>query len=358
MYARNLFKHMFPIFLEAIESEIDIIVLNTMLASFVKCLDVVAAPVFDQAELEKCVACLKGTCNDYKEHMETFNEQKEDGDLDEEEEERINDDISSCEDSIGSVADMAGRLVKYHGSAFLAVFTPLVENVFEFIKPKARVAERHVALCIVDDIVQYGGKDAISIIPQVINLYFAYLKDSDPALRQAAAFGLGIFAQMGQDIFAQYVPEALLRLGEVCAAPGAREEENLTATENAISSVGRICITFPHLANLDQILPGWLHQLPITEDEEEAVVVLKNLCSFIEQATTKILGPNYEHLPKALYVLAEAFGKEYVGEDVKKRVVGIIKGLQRLPQDVLQKTWAAISPELQSTLQQALATPS
>jgi len=308
----------------------------------------------DADKLTQCVKCLDGVLNEYIEFIASQNEQKGDADIDEEEEERINEEISNFEDAIGSVADIIGRLVKYHGTSFLPCITPIANIVMEFIKPTARIAERHIALCIVDDIVQYGGKGSTTIFPQVMPFYFNYVKESDPAIRQAATYGLGIFAQTGQDVFAPYVPESLVRLSEACSLPGARSEEYATATENAISSIGRICIIFASQVDLGQILPVWLQWLPVTQDEEEALVVYNNLCNFIEQTGTKILGSQYEHLPKAVAVLLEILGTTLVDTSLTQRITTILKGLQQLPTEVLQKTWSQLPPESQTKLQQVV----
>jgi len=354
---RNLFLHILPTYIEAIEQELDTYVLTKMLESFVKCLDIVGTNVLDNEKLKKCATCLEGVLNEYIEFITSQNEQKEDADadVDEEEEERINDEISNYEDAIGSVADIVGRLVKYHGPSFLPFVSEIAKIVLEFIKPTARIAERHIALCIVDDIVQYGGKDATSIFPQVMPFYFNYVKDADPAVRQAATYGLGIFGQSGQEVFAPYVPETLARLSEACSLPDARSDDYATATENAISSIGRISLIFASQVDLGQILPVWLHWLPVTQDEEEALAVYNNLCNFLEQAAPKILGQQYEHLPKVVSVFAHILGTNLVDDSLTRRITTIIKGpLQQLPPEVLQKTWSSLPPESQVKLQAVL----
>jgi hypothetical protein len=66
-------------------------------------------------------------------------------DVDEEEEERISDEISSYEDVIANIADLVGRIVQHHGPPFLPIFQPVLQSeILEFIKPTARIAERYV----------------------------------------------------------------------------------------------------------------------------------------------------------------------------------------------------------------------
>lgn len=127
------------------------------------------------------------------------------------------------------------------------------------------------------------------------------------------------------------------------------------ATDNAVSSVGRICATFGAMIDLNSILPAWLHLLPLESDEEEGLVVYSNLCNFIEQAGSKILGAAHEHLPKAVSVLVQVVDSDFTkDEQLNKRIITLLKSLQQLPPDVLQKTWASLSPELQAKLQKTL----
>jgi Importin repeat 6 len=56
----------------------------------------------------------------------------------------MNEEISTYEDVIANIADLVGRLLKYHGAAFLPFFQPVVKYVLEFIKPNARIAERYI----------------------------------------------------------------------------------------------------------------------------------------------------------------------------------------------------------------------
>jgi len=326
-----------------------------MLEAFVKCLDVVGDNAFNTEQLEKLAKGVGSIFSDYREFIDSQNEQKKDADFDEEEEERINEDISSYEEALANVADLLGRLVKHHGPAFLPIFQPILKPVLDFIKPTASIAERHIAICIVDDIVQYGGKSASVLFPLVMSFYFDYINDKDPAIRQAIVFGLGIFAQVGQEAFYPYVSDTLARLHAVCGRHDARSEEFAMATDNAISAIGRICVVFGNQLDLGQILPVWLQYLPILADDEEALVVYNNLCDFVEKTGAQLSGSKYENVPKLVGVFGQILGTKFVDEELTQRITTIIKGMQQLPPEVSQNAWASLSPTLQEKLQKILS---
>ena len=64
-----------------------------------------------------------------------------------------------------------------------------------------------------------------------------------------------------------------------------RSEENVMATENAISSLGKVLEFQPDVvdaAQSKQLADAWLHSLPIVEDTVEAAVAHRMLVKFIE----------------------------------------------------------------------------
>lgn len=67
-----------------------------------------------------------------------------------------------------------------------------------------------------------------------------YCKDKQPEVRQAAIYGCGILAQFGGEQFASTSSMVMPMLIETIVASDAREPENMTVTENAISAVAKI----------------------------------------------------------------------------------------------------------------------
>lgn len=85
-----------------------------------------------------------------------------------------------------------------------------------------------------------------------------YCKDKQPEVRQAAIYGCGILAQFAGDQFAQTCSMMMPILIETILAPNAREPENMTVTENAISAVAKILKYNSSLvANPEEIVNVW-----------------------------------------------------------------------------------------------------
>lgn len=104
---------------------------------------------------------------------------------------------------------------------------------------------------------------------------------------KAAVYGVRIVAEKFTQEFAQFVAPTLAVLMTLIRAHDAKEGDNTGSTENAICALGTICTLYgggKHAnVNLDQILPHFVAQLPIKEDEECAQIAHEQLCSFVEQ---------------------------------------------------------------------------
>lgn len=136
------------------------------------------------------------------------------------------------------------------------------------------------------------------------------LCDSSPEVRQAAAYGVGVMAQYGGENYRPFCTgnhavqkvfeasaelirgclcvifvctEAIPLLVGVIQAADSRSKENINATENCISAVGKVMRFRSECINVNEILPHWLSWLPLNEDKEEAVHTFDFLCDLIER---------------------------------------------------------------------------
>ena len=91
--------------------------------------------------------------------------------------------------------------------------------------------------------------------------------DKDADVRQASVYGVGVMAAALGANFTPHVPSALAAMAAVIQAPNARDEDNISATENAISSLGKI-LEWQRVAvpSPEAVAPQWLAMLPLTED--------------------------------------------------------------------------------------------
>ncbi len=76
---------------------------------------------------------------------------------------------------------------------------------------------------------------------------------------------------------------ALPLLFGIVNAPKSKIEENVVATENAISAIGKLCQFNSGLVDVNQVLPLWIEALPIENDSEEAPTVYSFFMELLER---------------------------------------------------------------------------
>lgn len=128
---------------------------------------------------------------------------------------------------------------------YKAQLLPLVDTLLPFLAPllgpKRPAAERRAVICIFDDLVEQTGEAGNKYFDLFMPAMLESATDAHVDTRQAAVFGLGVCAQFCGARFKGLANEALGKLNAVISAKDAREEENVLATDNAISAVGKIC---------------------------------------------------------------------------------------------------------------------
>ncbi len=68
-----------------------------------------------------------------------------------------------------------------------------------------------------------------------------------------------------------------------------RSEDNIMATENAISAIGKLCQFCSQIVDVNQILPLWVEALPIESDSEEAPHVYGFFMELLEGLVLRLL---------------------------------------------------------------------
>ena len=123
-------------------------------------------------------------------------------------------DEAKQEELVSRVSSATGALLRMHGrNGFLEAFKTAYElsdssdgvstmQLFWMRMQQGRPAyERQAALCVFDDMVLYGGVEGIKVISNVLPAMRAYAVDRDNEVRQAACFGIGLCAHVGEDVF-------------------------------------------------------------------------------------------------------------------------------------------------------------
>jgi hypothetical protein len=137
-----------------------------------------------------------------------------------------------------------GAVIKTHGNSFLPSFQAEVMPLMQQMAQKGGLSsDRKIVVYIFDDVVEFGGEQVQrDLMPQIFPSFLSSTKPEEEAsLRQGCAYGIGVCATQGGQHFAPYVPHAAKALVDCISHPEATGPANSAATDNCISSLGKVC---------------------------------------------------------------------------------------------------------------------
>ena len=140
------------------------------------------------------------------------------------------------------------------------------------------------------DIVEFCPQESLAWLPNFADFVTLCMKSEDGDVRRAACFGVGLCALTKLDAYADFVSKSLPTLFEACSIPNAKDPDHIYATENAVSTIGKILAVFSSKAAANESLDlhgNWVGLLPITFDDDEFEFTYSYLMSWASQYALK-----------------------------------------------------------------------
>merc|ERR1712000_202199 len=145
--------------------------------------------------MEKFIEGVKSTISDYKNRVDQRAEDRAGlapEDIEDDDEELA----MAIEDDQTLLSDMNKAfhaIFKNHGSSFLPIWERLMETYEIFLK-SGDPTQRQWGLCIIDDVFEYCGPESERYANYITQPLLDGCRDPSPAIRQAAAYGVGVAA--------------------------------------------------------------------------------------------------------------------------------------------------------------------
>ncbi|KAK2856910.1 hypothetical protein Q5P01_005645 [Channa striata] len=337
-YLTQMWLFMCDALIKAIGTEPDSDVLSEIMHAFAKCIELMGDGCLNNEHFEELGGILKGKLEEHFKNQELRQAKRQDEDYDEQVEETLQDEDENDVYILTKVSDILHSVFSSYKEKVLPWFEQLLQLIVQLICPNRPWADRQWGLCIFDDVVEHCSPSSFKYAEYFLRPMLQSLCDSSPEVRQAAAYGVGVMAQYGGENYRPFCTEAIPLLVQVIQAADSRSKENVNATENCISAVGKI-------------LPHWLSWLPLNEDKEEAVHTFDFLCDLIESNNPIVLGPENSDLPKIFLIIADGVANESVrSEDpCSKRLASVIRQVQ-----VSAELWTQCVSTLNETQQKAI----
>ncbi|KAK1876487.1 Importin-5 [Dissostichus eleginoides] len=329
-YLTQMWHFMCDALIKSIGTEPDSDVLSEIMHSFAKCIELMGDGCLNNEHFEELGGILKGKLEEHFKNQELRHTKRQDEDYDEQVEESLQDEDENDVYILTKVSDILHSVFSSYKEKVLPWFEQLLQLIVQLICPSRPWADRQWGLCIFDDVVEHCSPASFKYAEVFLQPMLQSLCDTSPEVRQAAAYGVGVMAQYGGELYRPFCTEAIPLMVRVIQSADSRVKENVNATENCISAVGKVMRFRPECVNVNEILPHWLNWLPLLEDKEEAVHTFDFLCDLIESNNPIVLGPDNANLPKIFLIIADGVANESVKtEDAcSKRMANVIRQVQ------------------------------
>ncbi|XP_068612345.1 LOW QUALITY PROTEIN: importin-5 [Brachionichthys hirsutus] len=350
-YLAQMWHFMCDALIKSIGTEPDSDVLSEIMHSFAKCIELMGDGCLNNEHFEELGGILKGKLEEHFKNQELRQAKRQDEDYDEQVRRTLQDEDENDVYILTKVSDILHSVFSSYKEKVLPWFEQLLQLIVQLICPNRPWADRQWGLCIFDDVVEHCSPSSFKYAEYFLQPMAQSLGDLSPEVRQAAAYGVGVMAQYGGESYRPFCSEAMPMLVQVIQAGDSRSKENVNATENCISAVGKVVRFRPECVNVGEVLPHWLSWLPLNEDKEEAAHTFDFLCDLIESNNPIVLGPDNANLPKIFGIIADGVANESVkGEDAcSKRLANVVRQVQ-----VSAGLWTRCVSTLNETQQQAI----
>lgn len=198
--------------------------------------------------------------------------------LDEEEKEMVDEEIKQEEEVQVAISELIGALFKTHKTMTLGLANYLIYNIL----PKVFVENQtenmlKFGIFLIDDIVEFLGYDLLpNEWASFATVLLKYTSETSCVLRQAACYGLGIFAERtpAAILNAETLQLWLNSLLEAVKIPKGSEKEKTYGhcRDNGIAAIGKIIKAHFALFDTRPYLAIWLNFLPLRHDKDEGMV--------------------------------------------------------------------------------------
>ena len=271
--------------LEVLSAEPAVDTLAEMYQCFYESIEVVGKDCLSPQHMETFIVSATSALEDYQDRVAARAEERAEGNLEDGEEES-EDMLFAIEDDQTLLSDMNKAfhcIFKNHGVNFLPAWGRLEHTYAAFLKSQDPT-QRQWGLCIMDDVLEFCGERSWAYSAAIIEPLIAGCRDTAPANRQAAAYGIGVAAHKGGPQWSQFLGAAVEVLFQVTQFPNARGDDDVYATENACAALAKVMhYNASAVQNQQQVITQWINTLPVINDEEAAPYAYAYLSQLIDQ---------------------------------------------------------------------------
>ncbi|RDA86269.1 hypothetical protein CP532_5083 [Ophiocordyceps camponoti-leonardi (nom. inval.)] len=309
--------------LEVLGAEPSIETLAAMYQCFHESIQVIGRDCLSPEYMIRFIDSVQSTIEDYRDRVAQRAEAKEAATSDDVEDE-ADETLAAIEDDQTLLSDMNKAfhsIFRNHGAAFLPAWERLMPTYQGFLT-SPDPTQRQWGLCIVDDVLEYCGPESHRYASYISQPLIDGCRDDSPAIRQAAAYGIGVAAHRGGAPWSQFLGGSVPFLFQVTQVTDPRNEDNVYATENACAALAKILhYNSSSVANVQAAIAQWIDTLPVINDEEAAPYAYAYLAELIDQRHPAVMNQG----SKLFVFVAQALEAETLQGQTATRVIAATK---------------------------------
>ncbi|KHO01138.1 importin beta-3 subunit [Metarhizium album ARSEF 1941] len=334
--------------LEVLSAEPSIETLAEMYQCFYESVEVVGKDCLTSLHMNGFIDSVHSTIEDYRTRVAQRAEEKAVATADdvEDEAEEIEREIEDDQTLLSDMNKAFHSIFKNHGAAFLPAWERLM-STYESFLTSTDPTQRQWGLCILDDVLEYCGPESNRYANYITQPLIDGCRDPSAAIRQAAAYGIGVAARHGGATWTQFLGGSIPYLFQVTQVPEARNDENVYATENACAAIAKILhYNAGSVGDVQAVVTQWIETLPVINDEEAAPYAYAYLAELIDQRSPVVLN----QAGKIFVFVAQALEAEALQGQTASRVASATKALLTTTSVDPMPLLSQFSPEAQQTI--------
>jgi len=249
-----------------------------------------------------------------------------------------------------AISDVFGALFKTHKSQSVPTIEFLYKNVLpKFLLPEASQEDKKFGLFIVDDLIEHLGEALPSDkLNELVGLLLKFSVDSSDSIRQAAVYGLGVFAaSVSGEAFCLWAQQIIEALQKAVSFPVNKSQKTHGhAKDNAIVALGRVLQHKSPYIDFQTLTGVWVNLLPLRFDKTEAKLMHDLFLDIAVENLHLVLGPNQERLTHIVAFLAEILETRLLYKESEFKVKLVFSKIQEKNPEALSQVWGTLT-ELQ-----------
>ena len=259
-----------------------------------------------------------------------------------------------------AIAGVFTAMFKTHTTESLPVVSYfLTTKLPALLDPNGKDDNVKFAMFIIDDIVEFIGPERLGeVFLQLKDPLLSHVSATSPEIRQAACYGLGIFAmKCPPELFtglSSQIVSSLTRAAE--SANGKGNPSYHSARDNAISALGKVLKHHTSSVNLSEVVPFWITHLPLKHDKAEAKLMHSLLADFILQNQNDLLEQTafMGILPKIVHIIGSVLETKFILSGFSEKVKPFLLSLKSKANSEVAEIWTSLSDTQRSRISRVI----